>query len=137
MYIDALELRTLGIITPSTATLRKYGLDEADFVTMVERQEGGCAICRLVPTKGRLNIDHEHVRGWKKMPPEKRKIYVRGLLCYMCNHYLMGRGSTMQKHINAAQFIRDYKVRRLTMYGVPIDESIYTMNQLVGLKGIA
>ena len=34
---------------------------------------------------GSWHVDHEHVDGWEEMPPEKRKLYVRGLLCNGCN----------------------------------------------------
>jgi hypothetical protein len=110
------------IKTPSLATLKKYGLDEWHFIAMVARQNGVCAVCEKEPTSGRLNIDHEHVKGWARMPPEKRRIYVRGLLCYMCNRYLMVKGSTRQKHLNAAQFIADYKQRRFNVHGIPKGE---------------
>jgi hypothetical protein len=57
--------------TPSKATLKKYGLSEDEWQKILTRQNGVCAVCEKVPTTGRLCIDHEHVKGWKKLPPEK------------------------------------------------------------------
>lgn len=42
-------------------------------------QGGRCAICRCTPRTRRLAVDHDHQTGW-----------VRGLLCYACNHELLG-----------------------------------------------
>jgi hypothetical protein len=100
------------ILVPSEATLKKYGLSEAEWKALLDSQEGVCFVCKLVPTKGRLCIDHEHVKGWKKMPPEKRKLYVRGLLCWVCNHYYLGRGINISKAKNVVAFLERYSARR-------------------------
>ena len=36
-------------------------------------------------------VDHEHVRGWKMMPPAQRAKYVRGIVCAGCNYFLLSR----------------------------------------------
>jgi hypothetical protein len=100
------------MITPSEATLKKYGLSEEEWRVILEAQGGTCFVCKLVPTKGRLCIDHEHVKGWKKMPPEKRKLYVRGLLCWVCNHYYLGRGINISKAKNVAVYLENFALRR-------------------------
>lgn len=99
------------ISTPSKATLSKYGLSEAEWRVILERQNGVCFVCEREPSKGRLCIDHEHAKGWKKMPPEKRKLYVRGLLCWVCNHYYLGRGITIAKAQNVAKYLIEYENR--------------------------
>lgn len=43
----------------------------------------GCKICGR--KDGRLNVDHVHVKGFKKMSPEDKKKYVRSCLCFLCN----------------------------------------------------
>lgn len=51
-----------------------------DYLAMLERQGGVCAICHQPETEKRqrcLNVDHDHVTG-----------KVRGLLCSNCNHAL-------------------------------------------------
>jgi hypothetical protein len=55
------------------ARVRKYGLSVPEFVAMVARQKGLCAVCLKVPERG-LCIDHDH---------EIRKL--RSLLCGKCN----------------------------------------------------
>lgn len=60
--------------------LKKYGLTLAMYEEMLDRQEGGCAICRKPPSiryNGkikRLAVDHDHATG-----------KVRELLCDQCN----------------------------------------------------
>ena len=62
---------------PTKATLRKYGLVLPEWRAILERQGGVCAICGQVTSSGRLVTDHEHVRGWKKLPPAMRARTVR------------------------------------------------------------
>lgn len=102
------------IPTPTLPTLRKYGLPLEAWQAMLVAQGGVCAICRKVPGgSGRLYIDHEHVRGWKKMPPELRRGYVRGLLCYLCNTVWVRRGATPERLRSAADYLQRYEERRL------------------------
>lgn len=55
-----------------------------------DRQEGCCAICKKPEThfKKRLAVDHSHVTG-----------KVRGLLCYPCNKFLVGRFTIEKAYI--------------------------------------
>ena len=106
------------IAVPSPPTLKKYGLTEADFVGMLMEQGWQCGVCQKVPSpskrdgKRRLVIDHEHVRGWKDMPPEQRKLYVRGLTCWFCNHSYLGRGITVEKAEGVVRYLKAYAERR-------------------------
>lgn len=102
----------VSVIPPSQKTLDKYGLTEAEWLAILERQGGVCAICKRVPETGRLNTDHEHVKGWKKMPPEKRKQFVRGAVCYWCNRSFLGRGITIEKSRNVTAYLEQYQARR-------------------------
>ena len=56
----------------------RYGLTEAQFLQMLEDQNGICAICGaesgLLTRKAKLAIDHDHATG-----------AIRGLLCMSCN----------------------------------------------------
>lgn len=54
--------------------LRKYGISEGEYRSLLAAQEGGCAICGARPAGKRLHIDHCHTTGT-----------VRGLLCSNCN----------------------------------------------------
>ena len=101
------------IVTPTPLTLRKYGLSRDEWTAMLEAQGGTCAVCLYDPPSGRLVIDHEHVPKWKKMAPEQRKQYVRGLLCWTCNRYFLARGATEFKLARAAEYLKRYHLRRL------------------------
>jgi hypothetical protein len=56
---------------------RTYGLAPGQYAAMLEAQDGRCAMCRRVPRRRRLAVDHDHITG-----------RVRGLTCYLCNKYL-------------------------------------------------
>ena len=90
---------------PLPITMRKYGLTADEWVAMADAQGDACAICRLVPTSRRLNIDHAHAKGWAKMPPEQRKLYVRGLACFVCNNRILSKGVTSAKLRAAADYL--------------------------------
>lgn len=98
--------------TPKPNTLKRYGLSEVEWRAMADEQKEACFVCEQKPTKGRLCIDHEHVKGWKKMPPHQRKLYVRGLLCYRCNTTFVGRGITIQRAQSVALYLQRYALRR-------------------------
>jgi len=51
-----------------------YGLSESEYQLLLEKQNGGCAICGFVPNGRALHVDHDHTTG-----------RVRGLLCAICN----------------------------------------------------
>jgi hypothetical protein len=103
---------TVEIRVPRPQTLKKYGLTEEFWRAILSRQNGACGACGNVPKSGKLSIDHEHVRGWKDMRAEDRTQYVRGLLCYMCNHYRLARGATIANLKGAAQYLMDYASRK-------------------------
>ena len=98
----------MSVRVPLPATLERYGLTAEEWLAILARQGGVCFVCETLPPSGRLCTDHEHVKGWKKMPPERRKTYVRGILCWTCNHYYMGRGITLMKALRVADFLRQY-----------------------------
>jgi len=58
----------------------KYGITEAIYKKMLEVCSGCCWICKRKPKNGPLNVDHDHKTG-----------QVRGLLCYLCNKFVVGR----------------------------------------------
>jgi hypothetical protein len=93
---------------PSAATLKKYGMTLETWASIVQRQGHACAICVQVPSSGRLCIDHDHVKGWKKMPPAKRRVYVRGVVCWRCNHYYLGRGISIARARNVVSYLEAY-----------------------------
>lgn len=92
---------------PTPATLAKYGLTLEEWVAL--SPDGVCAICKAKPSTGRLVVDHQHIRGWKKKPPEERKKFVRGLLCWTCNYFICARGATPEKLRAAASYLEAAK----------------------------
>ena len=55
-------------------------------------QGGRCAICRGLPRKNRLAVDHSH----------DESLAVRGLLCKRCNHDLLGAAHDSIELLKAA-----------------------------------
>lgn len=77
-----------------------------------KKQAYVCAICGKLPPSNRLNIDHEHVRNWKKLPAEKRKLYVRCLACSFCNRVVIRKGVTIDKMKRAIKVLEAYEKRK-------------------------
>jgi hypothetical protein len=101
-----------GLHVPKPPTLKRYGLDFSAWFKHAQRQNFVCAACGLLPSSGRLCIDHEHVKRWRKMKPEMRSRYVRGLLCWFCNKNYVGRSITLAKARNVVRYLLAYKDRR-------------------------
>ena len=77
----------------------QYNLTLKQYRQMEFEQKGRCKICFRLPKEGGLplRVDHDHVT--------KR---VRGLLCYRCNHRLLGRGlEDAFLHQQAALYLLD------------------------------
>jgi hypothetical protein len=94
--------------TPSQTTLKKYGLTELMWHDIADSQDRCCYVCQKVPKSGRLCIDHEHVKGFKKMDNIEKRKYVRGLLCMFCNRFFLARGQSIQKAERIAMYLRRY-----------------------------
>jgi hypothetical protein len=76
---------------PTRRTLSRYRLTEALWLQIVKRQAGLCPVCSQPLAGGRmLAIDHAHVKGFKRMKPEERRLHVRGVLHSFCNRYVRG-----------------------------------------------
>lgn len=67
--------------------VRRYGITLAEYDTMLDSQQGRCAICGTTEPSnaGRFHVDHNHISG-----------EVRGLLCSSCN---MGIGKLQDSPI--------------------------------------
>lgn len=46
------------------------------------------------------------------MTPEARKLFVRGLACISCNHFVLTRYGTPEKHRGAAAYLERYERRK-------------------------
>lgn len=96
----------------SKATLRRYGLTADAYYALLDIQGGVCPICKVVPS--RPVVDHEHVKGWSRMKPEKRRQYVRGICCWRCNRFFLGKGISVERACNLADYLLAYQNRRRT-----------------------
>lgn len=96
------------MILPRKETLKKYGLSLADWLEMYHLQNGLCPLCEK-PLDVRICVDHYHVRGFKNMLPEKKRLYVRGLLHWFCNRYYLGRSMTLKKARNVVAYLERFE----------------------------
>ena len=97
---------------PSKATLRRYGLSVDDWLSLAYSQNEECPICkRKLGDLPRVATDHEHCRGWKKLPSDKRAATVRGLLCFYDNHRVVGRLTLTQARA-VADYLEAYLQRK-------------------------
>ncbi len=82
--------------------LKKYGLSEAEYNTLLARSDNRCEICNSPPKKYALSIDHDHKTG-----------KVRGLLCYVCNKLLIGRlgdrEDSVELYLKASEYLKKAK----------------------------
>lgn len=69
--------RTANIGAGWLYSLAGYGMTEADYQQLFDKQCGVCAICGRPPHRRRLAVDHDHKTG-----------SVRGLLCDACNRHV-------------------------------------------------
>ena len=98
--------------TPTKVTLDKYGLTEDLWIEMLQEQGGVCYICQKMPSKKRFVIDHQHVPNYKKLSPEKKRAYIRAILCWWCNKSYMGKGITLEKAQNMITLLKEYEERK-------------------------
>lgn len=126
---------------PSKETLSVYGLTEEEWelhVTFSDPEHFNpiCPIClRSFDPKWKQQsiIDHEHVKGWnahtraiitmtdgkkvkgkkvRVMPPEERKKYVRGIICWLCNKNILTREVTLEKARRVVTYLEKYESRK-------------------------
>lgn len=95
---------------PSKQTLCKYGMTETDWLILFETQYGKCPCGRVLDK--RTCIDHYHVRGWRKMAPQERKRWVRGLAHWGCNYYFLRRGMSEEVALGIAEYLRSFEMRK-------------------------
>lgn len=111
-YLEFLREEAVNreIKVPSRSTLKIYGLSERTWLILFREQCWECPICRK--TQAHWNIDHQHISGWKKMPPATRATFVRGILCWSCNKNDAPSNLSSEKAYRLADYLRKYEVRR-------------------------
>lgn len=98
-----------GLRVPSPATLTKHGLTPELWLRLAEAQDFECFICTKTPRSGILHIDHQHVPRYYKKPPEKRRLFIRGLICQFCNRFVLARTMTTPKALRIVRYLRRYE----------------------------
>lgn len=97
----------LGPKEPATCRLcRRYerlqkvfGIDRVAYDSMMEAQDGLCAICKCPPRPGRhLSVDHDHLTG-----------EVRALLCNPCNSGIGHLGDSLERAEAAVEYLRKHQ----------------------------
>jgi hypothetical protein len=107
-----------GIRQPLSGTLKTHGLDVEAWQLMADEcpvdKDGnaGCMACEVRPKNLILNIDHEHVRGYKAGSDAFKRQHHRGLVCHMCNRYRLARGATARVLRAAADYLDAYREGR-------------------------
>lgn len=66
---------------------RTYGITLKEWEFKVSLNSGKCEICNK---KTRLNQDHRHVKGYKKLSSTDKKKECRGAICFLCNKFTIG-----------------------------------------------
>ncbi len=105
-----------AIVIPRVRTIARYGLSVSEWLAILTSQGGRCAICRGLPASGKFCIDHEHVKGWKRMTSQERKRFVRGVVCYPCNHHCLNRNMTLDKAKGVVEYLTRYGEKNQTLF---------------------
>jgi hypothetical protein len=101
-----------GVRIPQARTLARYGLSVVEWLRILSGQGWTCAVCDKPAGVNVMNIDHEHVPGWKNLPPEERKRYVRGILCWSCNWHGVPEYRSADFVRRVANYLAKYERRR-------------------------
>lgn len=84
---------------------RVYGITIDQYNELLESQDHCCAICRKHESEfnKRFSVDHAHTKSdWV---PEGM---IRGLLCFSCNHLVVGRHTDAKIFENASRYLRQH-----------------------------
>jgi len=97
---------------PVKKTLNIYGLTLYEWLHLLNSQGWVCGCCGGGRGGAPFNIDHHHIRGWKKLSKPERKSYVRGILCWRCNKIVVSSRLTAEESARITTYLRKYEGRR-------------------------
>lgn len=103
-----LEATDRNVILPTEATTKRYGITLKSWILKLESQGWVCPICCARSKTGAYVTDHQHVRGWKKLPDTERAKTFRGCLCNYCNHRVL-RALTLTQAQRCAKYLEDHE----------------------------
>lgn len=104
------QAKQRGIEPPTDRTLARYGLTADEWLGLLAAQDWRCPIC--LKKNGKWNTDHEHAPRWKYMEPEERKRFVRGVLCWHCNHTKVHSHMSALEQKRVMEYIAAYEARK-------------------------
>lgn len=96
---------------------RTYGITERDYNRHLRNQRGSCAICGGKAKTRKLAVDHEHVKGYKKMSSADKRKYWRGIVCFPCNWIMLSRGVTLEKARGLVKYLEAYEANKAAATG--------------------
>lgn len=82
-----------------TNRLKRYGITDEQFNTLIREQGGACVICRQ-PFERTPHLDHDHATD-----------RIRGVLCHGCNTGLGLFGESVLRLLDAAQYLIRSRVK--------------------------
>jgi hypothetical protein len=118
----------IEVTPPKHASLKKYGITQEEWLEIANKQGHVCPICGNPPKNGRLVTDHEHIKGYKKMPTCNRRTYIRGLPCLRCNLMYLPVGLTVDKAKNIVKYLEAYEQRKLEILSKSMPSSVLPTN---------
>lgn len=74
---------------------KQFNMTLEQYDKLLQSQEGRCAICRRLPAKNNLSVDHDHDTG-----------AVRGLLCPPCNRsveWMIYNGDRAKEYLDGSK----------------------------------
>ena len=87
----------------SKNSIRKYGIDNNQILSLLESQNGQCAIClKKIENRTDANVDHCHATG-----------AVRGILCSNCNTAVGLLSDNWKSFERGMNYILKFKTRLL------------------------
>ncbi len=96
---------------------KKYGLTAEQYKALLNKSGNTCYICGKPPKMKSLCIDHDHKMA-RELKKKKQSIApsVRGILCFQCNHYLIGKMgdkvNAIELFTKALEYIKEAKARK-------------------------
>jgi len=108
----------------------RYGITQDDYLYMLEKQGGVCAICgkknKATSRRKRLHVDHDHKIGGAG---------IRGLLCNLCNAWLGRIEDNIEAVLRAFAYLRRMQCPYMSTFVHLVEKSLIESNLSKSLIG--
>ena len=105
--------------------ITRYGITQEDYVYLLKKQNGVCAICgkknKESSRRKRLSVDHDHASS---------EMDIRGLLCNLCNAWLGRIEDKPELVLRAWLYLRRFRCQSINMFAILVEESLIKSNEL-------